>query len=427
MDNKSERELQKAYFQIFDGAKQIILSSLHNCPEQVVSQEIRDFIYMKQMLSTYSAFESLCCYHSKILIDILCYVVNFIKVNGKNYSLLKSYINQLELVDEIFVSDIEMDIYQEEQLNTDFHEIKDTRNYYIAVLLCYYCSRFGKQKLDDVLNKLSYCKKGEKYQVWKYKNILRTFDNISQDSFEKMLCIKKDKYDSVETVKGKLFGFVEEIKEQEQKKLQDTDVSELTDKKIEELKSKTLEDFCNFAEFDTARCDDYIIQRIKSNFCISKKSLIDDSVISYDSNYCYFMEPILYKCLIKMGTYQVNTISSILEMDNLSKKNGEPNNLIVPNACRTYFSASKIPGIKYIGLNRIQLDDFIFYLDYFNVTDGLIIKKTDFYSSISLKEIKILDDEGWIENGKDFVMNVNVEFSFAFDKAKKFTAYRLEY
>lgn len=48
-------------------------------------------------------------------------------------------------------------------------------------------------------------------------------------------------------------------------------------------------------------------------------------------------------------------------------------------------------------------------------------------SIISLKNVKLLNKEEWSENGDDFVMNVNIEFVFAFDKSKKIKMYRLEY
>ena len=35
------------------------------------------------------------------------------------------------------------------------------------------------------------------------------------------------------------------------------------------------------------RENDYEIRKVQSNFCISKKSLIDSSVISFGSNYCF--------------------------------------------------------------------------------------------------------------------------------------------
>ena len=121
------------------------------------------------------------------------------------------------------------------------------------------------------------------------------------------------------------------------------------------------------------------------------------------------------------------TISSILEIDGLSDSKTEANKLIVPSEYRRYFSVTNIPNIRYLTPNSIQVGECIFDLEYFYSPSGLIIKVSDFYSTISLKEIKVINKEEWVENGDDFVMKVNIEFVFAFDTKKKFTAYRLEY
>lgn len=428
LDNRNDKKLQDFYLQVIEESKNIITYSLYNCPENVVNQEIKDFIFLKQLLTTYNEFEDLCLYHSKILIDILCRLVNFIKINGKCFSVLKAYVNQLELVENIMVSDLDTELYQEEQLNTGFHEIKDTRNYYIALLLCYYCSRFGEKKLDAVIKKLSYVRKNAEYQEWKYRCILETLKDISQGSFEKILGLKLDKSKSVSVVKDKLSFLVNEIKNKQKRELQYKDVSGLLDKEIERQKEKVFEDFNEYSKYDTSRESEYIIRSVKSNFCISKKSLTDKSVISFDSNYCSFIEPILYQNISKiLQVYEIKSINSVLEIDDLIIGEENENGLFVPSDCRRYFSATNISGIKYLAPNRIQIGDYVFNLDYFYAPDGLIVKKSDFYSIISLKELKVLNKEGWSENGDDFVMKVNIEFVFAFDKSKKIKMYRLEY
>lgn len=428
LDNRDDKDLQNFYVYVMDGAKNIIMFSLFNCSESIVYQEIKDFIYMKQLLNIYNGFEKICLHHSKILIDILCRIANFVKINGKCVSLLKSYIDQLELVEKIFIYDIDTEQYQEEQVNTGFHKIKDTRNYYIALLLCYYCSRFGKNRLDEVIKKLSYIRYEAKYQDLKYKNILDTFENITQDSFEKIFFIKKDKYDSVDTVRNKLSEHVKEIKTKQQEALILKDVSELLAKEVERQKEDAYNNFKFYSKYDTKKETDYIVKSVKSNFSISKKSLIDNSIISFGLNYCYYIEPLLYQNLTRiLLNYKVKSIDSVLEINGLDNK--KENILLVPTDCRNYFSAKNIHGIKYLGLNTIQIEDYIFNLEYFYAPAGLIIKKSDFYSVISLKEIKVSDynKKEWIKNEGDFVMNIDIEFVFAFDKTKEIIMYRLEY
>ena len=428
IDNRENKKLQSFYFQIVGESKNIIMYSLYNCPESVVYQEIKDFIYLKQLLTTYNEFEKLCLYHSQIFIDILCRVLNFIKVNGKCFSILKAYIDQLELVESIMLSDLDTELYQEEQVNTSFHEIKDTRNYYIALLLCYYCSRFGKSKVYKVIQKLCYIRQNVDYQEWKYKCILETFENITQESFEKILGLKVDKLKSVSVVKEKLNSLVNEIKNKEKKELQNKDASKLLEKEIERQRNKVFSDFKDYSQYDSSRKSDYTLQSVKSNFCISKKRLTDNSVISFDSNYCSFIEPLLYQSLSKiLQKSEIKSISSVLEIDGLLKEEKKKNLLLVPASYRKYFSGANISDIKYLAPNTIQIGDYIFDFEYFYAPDGLIIKKSDFYSVVSLKEIKILNKEPWIENGDDFVMNVNIQLVFAFDKTKKITMYRLEY
>ena len=64
--------------------------------------------------------------------------------------------------------------------------------------------------------------------------------------------------------------------------------------KIEELMTAAEEDFSSFAKFDES-VENISIYKIQSVFTISKRSLIDSSVISYGTNYCSFLKPFLYK------------------------------------------------------------------------------------------------------------------------------------
>lgn len=424
LEDRSNEDLKKVYVQIMYSAKDVITYSLYNCTKEVVHQEIKDFIYMKQILSTYYELNGLRQLHDKIFIDILCRLTNYLKVNGEGLSLVSDYVDQLELLSEIKILDTETDLYQESQINVEMHELKDTRNYYIALLLCFYYQRNKNKKYDEIFNKLKYIRSGEQYEIWKYQNVLNAFENISEQDFQKIFFIQEaEEAIVVQKVRSELEKKVKQIKDSQLKELEERNLTDLVEKEIESLKVKAIQDFKNYNPYDTKIESNYDFFKMKTNFCISKRSLVDSSIISYGTNYCSFIEPFLYRKLIRMNNCSIKNIKSVLEIADLRNDN----TLILPNEYRDYFYTGNIPNIKYLDYNIIQIDDFIFKLNYFHVSNGLILKDSDFYSLISLKELRVLNKEEWKQQDEDFVMNVNVEFIFAFNKSKIFNAYRLEY
>lgn len=420
LDNREDDSLKSIYVQIIKNSKNIIAYSLYHCNFNLVAQEIKDFIYMKQILSTYDAFDEIKDIHDKVFIDILCRIANFIKTNNKYYELLAKYINQLDMLEKIIILDIETDLYQEQQINVDFHELIDTRNYYIAILLCYYFCKYP-DNIEKILDKFVYCRADEKYTIWKYQNVLNAFDHLTQKDFNEIMNIH-DNVNSVEKIKNKLKERIIEIKNNQFEKLSTLDVSYLLDNKIEELMTAAEEDFSSFAKFDES-VENISIYKIQSVFTISKRSLIDSSVISYGTNYCSFLKPFLYKYLLNQKNCIIENINTLSKIETLSNS---INKLLLPHEYIEYFYQCNIHNIKYLGINTIEIDDIKFELNYLNVQNGLIIKEDDFYSLISLKSLNVLNREEWKKLNDDLIMEVNIEFEFAFNNKTIFYGYRLE-
>ena len=98
------------------------------------------------------------------------------------------------------------------------HESKDTRNYYIALLLCYYYETQKGHGFDEILKKLKY----KNNDIWKYQNILNSFSNINEQAFEQIFNISKSEQnrdDAVSAVREKLEKQLERIKEKQKKNL----------------------------------------------------------------------------------------------------------------------------------------------------------------------------------------------------------------
>lgn len=426
LDNPSDENLINYYRQLIKNSCDIIYLSLYHQSENVINQEIKDFIYFIQFFELHKELEGVTNFHSHIFLNIFTHLVNCVKIRGKNLNVLKKFITQLNDIKKIEINDCDLELFEEEKIHISVYTPIDTRNYYIGLLLCYYYSVCGKEKLKSLINKLIYYK-NEKIVYWQYANILNELENdkdIDNIKFCNLFSIKNQKIDYLECVKKLLKEKITTIKNEQRNDLENRDVSkELKDEIERQIKEieKQFNCFNNKTKFIGQKVS------IETNLCISKKSLTEKSLdmILCGSNYYSLGEAFLYSKIMRFAKMHITPIKKLDDIDILDKD--DKLEVLLPFEYYQYIYSSRIKNVEYIGISEIKVNDCLIKFHFINCNNGLILRKKDFNNHIQLENIEKLKDSEWIKQGEDFIKNISIRINFLIDTSNKITCYRLEY
>lgn len=426
LDNPSDENLINYYRQLIKNSCDIIYLSLYHQSENVINQEIKDFIYFIQFFELHKELDGVTNFHSYIFLNIFTHLMNCVKVKGKNLNVLKKFINQLDDIKKIAIDDDDLEFFEEAEIHISVYTPIDTRNYYIGLLLCYYYSVCGKEKLESLINKLVYYK-DEKLIYWQYANILTALENdkdIDNIKFCNLFSIKNQKIDYLECIKKLLKEKITTIKNEQINDLETKDVAKKLNDEIER-QIKEIE-----KQFNCFNNKEKIIGQkasIETNLCISKKSLTEKSLdmILCGSNYYSLSEAFLYSKIIRFAKMHITPIKKLDDIDILDKD--DKLELYLPFEYYQYIYSSRIKNVEYTGISEIKVNDCLIKFHFINCNYGLILRKKDFDSHIQLENIEKLKDGEWILQGEDFIKNISIRINFLIDTSNEITCYRLEY
>lgn len=426
LDNPSDENLINYYRQLIKNSCDIIYLSLYHQNENVINQEIKDFIYFIQFFELHKELDGVTNFHSHVFLNIFTHLVNCIKIRGKNLNVLRKFITQLNDIKKIEIDDYDLELFEEENVHISVYNPIDTRNYYIGLLLCYYYSVCGKEKLESLINKLVYYK-DEKLIYWQYANILTALENdkdIDNIKFCNLFSIKYHRIDYLGYVKKLLKEKIDVIKNEQINDLETKDVAKKLNDEIErQIKEieKQFNCFNNKTKFIGQKAS------IETNLCISKKSLTEKSLdmILCGSNYYSLSEAFLYSKIMRFAKMHITPIKKLDDIDILDKD--DKLELYLPFEYYQYIYSSRIKNVEYTSIYEIKVNDCLIKFHFINCNYGLILRKKDFESHIQLKNIEKLNAGEWIKQGEDFIKNINIRINFLIDTSNEITCYRLEY
>lgn len=183
VENKDK--LLNVFSNLLYECKNLIYISLYHCNFETVRDEIHQYMNFVQFLSLTTTYDDLLKKHDQYLIDVCTRILNVVQLEivPKKYLLLIEPL--LKQVQQIAVFPIEYEIYDELLPEISMHEVKYSRNFYIALILLWYYWKNGD--FNFLFNKLCYSDNKTNEKIWALKAIDNSLDKITYSDVENIL------------------------------------------------------------------------------------------------------------------------------------------------------------------------------------------------------------------------------------------------
>lgn len=404
-------QLKKSYIMILTSSTNLLIYSLRNNTLHEFNLLLEDYISFGQFMT-----DDLIRYHySNQLILIITWILHFNVHSMIESDALRFIPGIVKDVYELPVNDIDDVFYTPEVNYIHVEKVKETKNYYIALMLLYIID--DDTSFNDAFSKLKYHSLHGNEDKWTGYRILS--DELEKIDFK----LYSDLYPKTQqpnqedfsrkkiNLKNKLDNEIQESQKYEiaelRAKVTNTMIEEYIHKQIESIKNN----FIKYFSIETEKHKSHY--KIKSNIILSYKQILHDPsihVVETD-----FFEVLNQNFLINffMQYATPKYISSFSELSNFIK--ADASLLVTTGFQDDIFRSQEIA----MGTNTLRIDTHSFNYRWVHSSDCGIIEEEIYKKSICLCDLSVDDSQERTEQETatfpDITLSIPVIFDFGID------------
>jgi len=395
------------YIKILNQSSDLLIYSLRNNTEEDFKSILHDYIYFGQFISD----DSINYVYSNQLILIITWIIHSAVHSKIKLDLLKIIPDILKNISELPINDVDNDAYDSEINSIHMEEVKETKNYYIDLMLIYIID--NKDLFNEIFRKIKYHSLNPDSRKWiGHSLLLNELKKIDYSLYSKLNKIDENQFNNdINEFKRHLEREIDNYKRYEINDLRNKVSQEMIEQDAQNQIANIKEEFGVFSTDDESHKGHY---RIGSNIFVSYKQILNDpSLHVFGTN---FLDLLIHNFLIPlyMRYAQVKYISSFGELSKIIKTD----HLFITRALSSDIYRSQEISV---GFNTVQIGEREFDFEWIHSNDSGIIEKKDFLNSICLHNIFIDMKNAKTEESKeipDISVNIPIMFDFGIDISK---------